>query len=301
LEKKILDYNNCPELDHCCEDPCIKHQNGNKVCTNCGTIVGQVFDTYERRAYTHEEVQNRRHSEPIWREFGPRTNLSYSKIDSKGRVLNSSNRTKFSRLSKIQNSLISSRERNLWEAKPKLKMYSSKLNLPAYIVETAWRIYIEVAKKKLTMGRSIEGFVAASLYTAIRIHEFPVLLDYVSDAALIPKRTLFRSIGMIIREILPLLGLNYHPISAIKLVYLFGNQLDLPMGLQMKAVKLIKEITKNGTDTGKDPKGLAAAVLYYVAKDTNYKKTQTEVAMVANITEVTMRSRLKDIKYLKEC
>ncbi|MHA2049453.1 MAG: transcription initiation factor IIB [Promethearchaeota archaeon] len=294
-KKKNLDFKNSLELDHCCEDPCIKYLTGNKVCTNCGTIVGQIFEVNERRAYTSEEIRDRRHSEPIWREFGPRTNLSSCKIDSKGKILNSSNRSKFSRLSKIQNSLISSRERNFWEAKPKLKMYASKLNLPEYIVETAWRIYVEVAKKKLTMGRSIDGFVAASIYTAIRIHKFPKLLEDVSDAALIPKRTLFRSIGMIISEILPLLGLHYHPISAEKLVYLFGNELKLPIGLQLEAVNILKEISENGVNTGKDPKGLAAAVLYYAAKDTIYKKTQSEIAVAAKVTEVTIRSRLKDI------
>ncbi|MFX1391561.1 MAG: transcription initiation factor IIB, partial [Promethearchaeota archaeon] len=95
--------------------------------------------------------------------------------------MNSKKSVMFSRLSKIQRSLINSLERNLWEAKPKLKLYASKLNIPEYISETAWRIYTEIAKKKLTMGRTIDGFVAASLYAAIRIHEFPKLLEDVSD------------------------------------------------------------------------------------------------------------------------
>ncbi|MHA2127751.1 MAG: transcription initiation factor IIB [Promethearchaeota archaeon] len=202
----------------------------------------------------------------------------------------------FSRLSKIQRSLITSIERNLWEAKPKLKIYTSKLNIPAYISETAWRIYMELAKEKLTMGRSMDGFIAASLYAAIRIHKFPIILDDVSDASMVPRHTLFRSLSMIIQKILPVLGLEYRPISPEKLVFVIGNKLSMPIDLQIKAMNLVKKISKRGIYNGKDPKGLTAAVLYSVAKETNFKKTQKEIATAAKVTEVTIRNRLKDIK-----
>jgi len=32
-------------------------------------------------------------------------------------------------------------ERNFWEAKSKLKMLTSKMNIPEYIKETVWKIY----------------------------------------------------------------------------------------------------------------------------------------------------------------
>ena len=36
-------------------------------------------------------------------------------------------------------------------------------------------------------GRSIEGFVAASIYAAIRIHNFPRVLEEVVEVAMIPS------------------------------------------------------------------------------------------------------------------
>ncbi|MFW9942969.1 MAG: hypothetical protein ACFFFT_18175 [Candidatus Thorarchaeota archaeon] len=207
----------------------------------------------------------------------------------------------FSRLSKVQRSLIDSLERNFWEAKPKLHLYASKLNIPNYVSETAWRIYSEAAKKKLTMGRTIEGFITASIYAAIRIHDFPRLLEDVSEASMISKHTLFRCLGMIVREILPILSLDYQPISVEKLVFLFGNKLGLPEKLKIEALDIINLSLKNNQMlAGKDPKGLAAALLYLVAKKTIYKKTQIEIAEVARVTEVTIRSRIKDIKNLIE-
>ncbi len=281
----------------CCSKPSIQERDGNKVCMNCGVIFDRVFEANERRAYTIEEIQNRKRTEPRWRDFGPRTMLPTVKTDSKGKSIGAKEQALFLRLSKIQNSLISSIERNFWEARPKLKMITSKLNVPDYIAETAWKIYTHCAKKKLTMGRSINGFIGAALYAAIRVHEFPRLLDEICDANLSPRRIIHKSLGIIMRDVLPELGLKYVPITAECLVYRFGNELELPMEIQKVAVDMLKQASRRGLNrTGKDPKGLAASVVYIAAKEANCRKTQSLVASVAKITEVTLRSRAKQIK-----
>src|SRR6056297_549370 len=173
----------------CCAHPeKIVTKTGALVCKNCGVVHGQRIVALERRAYTHEEVKSRRRTEPRWRSYGPRTIIDAHRGDINGRKMQSRKTLLFSRLSKIQGSLINSLERNYWESRPKLNQYAQKLNIPSYISETAWKIYSIVAKKKLTMGRSIEGFVCASLYAAIRIHNFPRLLEEVVDVSLVSLR-----------------------------------------------------------------------------------------------------------------
>jgi transcription initiation factor TFIIB len=297
IRNKNVDQENPRYAAECCDNPCIEERDGNKVCLNCGLISERTYVGNERRAYTVEEIQTRRRTEPRWRDFGPRTMLPTTKTDSKGKSIGPKEQALFSRLSKIQNSLISSIERNFWEAKPKLKMLTSKLNIPEYISETAWKIYSIVAKKKLTMGRSINGFIAGSLYAAIRVHDFPRLLDEVCEASMTPRRTVHRSLAMIIREVLPQLGLRYQPITAESLVFRFGNELELPMKIQKVAIDMLRKASEHGLKrTGKDPKGLAAACIYIAAKDGSVRKTQSNVADVAKITEVTLRSRAKQIK-----
>ncbi|TXT65379.1 MAG: Transcription initiation factor IIB [Promethearchaeota archaeon] len=298
--RKRLKRDRCEE-DHsevnCCENPCIESRDGNAVCINCGMVSGRDIVGNERRAYTAEEVEKRRRTEPRWRGFGPRTILPNDKVDSKGNRMGAKEKTLFSRLSKIQQSLVSSIERNFWEAKPKLKMLVSKLNIPEYIEETAWRIYAEVAKRKLTMGRSIDGFIGAALYAAIRVHEFPRLLEEVSDASMTSRHTIIRSLGMIIKEILPDLNLKYRPVTAEQLVFRFGNDLGISLNTQKEALTLLQKSTRGGMNRiGKDPKGFAASVLYMAAKPTDDRKTQAEISEIAGITEVTLRSRVKDVE-----
>ena len=50
-----------------------------------------------------------------------------------------------------------------------------------------------------------------------------------------------------------------------------------------------------GIHSGKSPVGLAAAAVYAAALLTNEKVTQSEVSEVANISEVTIRNRYKEL------
>ncbi len=285
------------QLNNCCNEPKIEYRDGNKVCLNCGMISGRALVGNERRAFNIQEVHNRKRTEPKWREFGPRTVLPRTKKDSNGKSINPKEQALFSRLSKIQNSFISSIERNFWEAKPKLKMIASKLNIPDYIVETAWKIYSLSTKKKLIMGRSINGFISGSLYVAIRVHDFPRLLDEICDISLVPKKTMHKLIVLIIKDILPELGLKYQIITPQSLIFRFGNELNLNMPIQKKALDILQNASRNGLkQVGKDPKGIAAACVYIVAKKNGVKVTQTRLGKIAKITEVTLRSRIKQIK-----
>ncbi|MFW9969927.1 MAG: transcription initiation factor IIB family protein [Candidatus Odinarchaeota archaeon] len=281
----------------CCAKPNFDVKGGYKVCLNCGLIYDIHLVEIERRAYGKEEIEKRKQTEPRWREFGSRTVLPKDKIDYKGNYLSAEKKNLFLRLSKIQNSLISSIERNFWEAKPKLKQIASKINVPEYIHETAWKIYTLIAKKKLTMGRSIEGFIAASLYVAIRVHEFPKTLDELSDTSMIPRKTIIHSLSLVIREVLPELNLNYKPISVKQLIYKFGNELGLSMEIQNNALSLISKSSKMGLSVnGKDPRGFAASAIYLSARFSGEKLTQAKIAKATKITEVTLRTRIKDLK-----
>ncbi len=290
--------NHDDEDEPCCQAPeLITNADGMTVCQNCGIVTGRNLIGVEKRAYTQEEVESRRRTEPRWRNFGPRTIIGLNATDSKGRQLAGRRQSYFNRLSKIQGSLVNSLERNFWEARPKMNQLARKLNLPEHILETSWKIYTEVAKQKLTMGRSIDAFVTASIYAGIRIHNFPRLLEEIVDVAMQDRRGVHRSLGLIVRSVFPVLNLKYKPVSPQPLVFRFGNDLGLSVSVQKQAAEMLSQSIRRGlAKMGKDPKGLAAAVLYMAAKPTPERLTQAEIAECTRITEVTLRTRAKQIK-----
>ncbi len=62
-------------------------------------------------------------------------------------------------------------------------------------------------------------------------------------------------------------------------------------------MKIFSDSNRKGLPiSGRDPRGFAASAIYMAAKPTEHRITQSEVSKVAKITEVTLRSRIKDIK-----
>ncbi|GAH07277.1 unnamed protein product, partial [marine sediment metagenome] len=47
--------------------------------------------------------------------------------------------------------------------------------------------------------------------------------------------------------------------------------------------------------SGKDPKGLCAGAIYLIAKLRNVKVSQKDISKVISVTEVTLRSRYKEL------
>ena len=301
-QNKFYSKTKLDQMDNqCCSNPhIVLNDDTEYVCVNCGLVLGRYLSNSERRAYNIEEINNRRRTEPLWRSFGNRTVIGTINQDIHGKHIHPQKQALFSRLSKIQGSLINSLERNYWEAKPRLISLGNRLSIPDFVVETAWKIYKRAAKEKLTMGRSIEGFITASLYAAIRIHKYPCLLEEVVELSMLPLRTIHKSLALIVRQILPGLNLRYRPIKEELLIHKFANELDLPMPIQQDARRLLFHAKNRGLNRiGKDPKGIAGAVLYLAAKDTKSHCTQSNIAHVAHITEVTLRTRAKQIAKYK--
>ena len=286
------------EDEHCCDSPKISEEDGFYVCLNCGCVSSRILDTSPRRAFTAEENQNRKSNERVYSPIGPRTIIRGSR-DARGTLLSPKFKSKFNRLAKIHRSLTTSYERNLWIALPNLQRLQKRLGIPDTVAEDALRIYTQTVKKKLTMGRSIDTLLSASIFCALRVHGIPRTVEEITKVAQIPKKKVIRSYRLILMEILPNMNLKVQHFTPDRYVDKFNDELGLSMQVRNVAVSLIKSAEENGFNTaGKDPKGIAAAAIYLGSKISNENRTQKEISKLSMVTEVTLRMRVKDlIKY----
>ena len=61
------------------------------------------------------------------------------------------------------------------------------------------------------------------------------------------------------------------------------------------AVNYMHDVITSGIAAGKDPMGLAGAVLYLSCIHGNEQRTQLDVAAASGVTEVTLRNRCKEL------
>ena len=122
--------------------------------------------------------------------------------------------------------------------------------------------------------------------------ETPRTLKDVSAASRIRKKDVARCYRLLVRE----LGLRMPVEDPVKRISKIATKVEITMPAQQRAMKIINEAKKQGIVAGKDPMGMAAASLYIACVLEGEKKTQKEIAEVANVTEVTVRNRYKGLK-----
>jgi transcription initiation factor TFIIB len=261
---------------------------GDVVCNQCGLVINEKnvdFSHNGRRAYTNQEKINREQTgAPIsilLPDIGLSTVIDKSKI----------NNPDLKRAAKW-NTRITWQKRNLLIASTELKRISTILNLPNYVREDAMRLYIEAFKKKLLRGRSINAMVAACLYLACRRKQIPRTFQEILNEASVNAKEVRRSYSTLIRE----MNLNPPSTDPISLIPKYMTDLGLNSEIEKLTTKILNAYRSKFSISGKDPKGLCAGAIYLACRIKNKEVTQQQIVQVIGVTEVTLRSRYKELK-----
>ena len=296
--RKMGKVTNCPECGstNLVED----YDLGEVICHDCGLVLSEhaVNQGPEWRAFTKEEKDERgRVGIPTSfsiHDKGLSTVIDRVNRDAYGRQLPLATRLEMLRLRKwqIRTRVHSSADRNLAQAMAELDRLTDMLHIPASIKERAAVVYRKALDNGLVRGRSIAAIAAASLYAACRLSETPRTLKDVSAASRIRKKDVARCYRLLVRE----LDLRMPVEDPVKCISKIPTKVNISMPTEQSAIKIINEAKRKGIVAGKDPMGLAAAALYVACVLEGEKKTQKEIAEVANVTEVTVRNRYKGLK-----
>ena len=282
---KIESVNSCPE----CGGAIISiEEKGETLCEQCGLIISERSVDFSRggkRAYNTQERNKREQTGAPISILLP--DMGLSTVIDKKKIINPN----LKRAAKW-NTRITWQKRNLLIASTELKRISSNLNLPIHVREDAMRFYREAFKKKLLRGRSINAMVAACLYLASRRKNIPRTLQEIIDDASVSPKEVRRSYSILIRE----LNIRISSTDPISLIPRYINELGLDPDIERIATNILKAYIDKYSVSGKDPKGLCAGAIYLANKIKDRGFTQQYISEVVGITEVTLRSRYKDLK-----
>ncbi len=276
------------------------YDTGETICGDCGLVLYEKMldKSPEWRAFTPQEKASRSRvgmptSYSIY-DKGLSTVISQVDRDAFGRMLPISTRLQMWRLRKwqIRSRVHSSIDRNLSLAMSELDRCSDKVSISPSIKEKAALVYRKALDKGLVRGRSISAIVAASLYVVCRKSRTPRTLREIAEASLVNKCDVARCYRLILRE------LDLHMPIADPLMYIskIAEKNGVSGKTQGAAIELLREARIKRVSSGKDPMGMASAVLYIACLQNNEKITQKDIAETAGVTEVTVRNRYKALK-----
>lgn len=262
-------------------------ERGEAVCEDCGLVVDErlVDSTHSgKRAFTQQERDNRESTgapvSSMMPHIGLSTVIDKSKIESPD----------LKRASKWDTRM-SWNTRNLLIASTELKRISTNLTLPNHVKENAFQVYKEAFKNGLLRGRSINGMVAACLYFAIRKDSIPVTLDEVLEHTTSSGKDVKKCYYTLIKE----LNKKLPSQDPVNLIPRYIAELGLDSEIEQLATRIINKYRSIRSISGKDPKGLVAGAIYVACKLKKIPLTQKGIAISLGVTEVTLRSRFKEL------
>ena len=272
-------------------------ESGEIVCTRCGTVSpAQVLDT--RRELVENPASRLSGVGPksslAMHDMNLSTMIGKSKRDSSGQVINSNNQAKMTRLRTwdMRTQFRDSSFRSFRIAFSLLNNLKNKLALPDSVIERTAYTYRKIEHKGLVRGRSIPSVLTACLYLTCRELAIPRTIGEIQKASNVKRKQIAREY----REIVKTLELNVPPVNYFQCLEKISNSLEFDGKITRGAMTLMQNVSDLGISAGKDPMGLAAAVLYILSKTEGKSIKQQDIANAAGITDVTLRVRTKEVK-----
>jgi len=273
------------------------------VCSDCGSCGGVKFDESLVRAYSADEINHRRHSEPV---FGggkvARTDITkaYNGFkDYRSVIIKPELSALFNRLKAINlRNNISLHSVNLSNNYFRLFDYHH----PS-VIKTAKRIFSYCNSEGLLKGHSVKAFVVASVHAAFKVVDYDYvetldqLLNWANsvldDDKLDPHEVFNHCASINVNHVLSKLGYKIKNVG-IKTVSLERVCSSFNLSTHQRSL-LSKYVSssKIKNQCGTDPKGWYAGLVYLISDF-----TQEEISEKMGITSVTLRNRVKAIKRL---
>lgn len=276
--------NLCPE---CGASTISCQERGDTVCECCGLVVNEREPDNSHndiRAYTKQEKDRKERTGCPVSIMMP--DISLSTIIDRTKIKNPD----LKRATKW-NTHMSWEKKNMLMAITELKRMGTNLNFPDRVKNEVIRMYKDVFKKNLLRGRSINGMIAACAYYTCKKEKIPITLQEILEGAAISTTIVKKCYKILVQE----LNLKTPHMDPVSLIPRFCAELGLDMTVENQATQVLRTYSKEASVCGKDPKGLCAGAIYLIAKLKNKKISQKDVANAVGVTEVTLRSRYKDL------
>jgi transcription initiation factor TFIIB len=275
------------------------YDSGELVCEKCGFVISTTLIDQgpEWRAFDQEQRDKLpRVGAPVtWtiHDKGLSTTIGWQDRGASGRRLSPEERAKFYRLRKwhMRSKVSDSTQRSLVHGLSVMSKIAYKLNLPRSVTETACMIYRRALQKQLVRGRTIQNVAVAIIYIACRQCNVIRTIEDVALAATITKKEAARDYRFLLRE----LNSEVPQVNPQGYISKIVNKLSLTGETEMLAISILGMASRLRLTSGRGPPGIAAACVYISSQITDEHRTQGEIAKVAQVTEVTIRNRYKEL------
>lgn len=276
-------------------------RNGDTVCPDCGLVLAEkkIIDS-KRGLKPGVYKDSYGPGQAPWshrQESGSIFGFSRWFRDINLNYLSPKDKAKFERLRRLHTSR---GKQDINAALAVFRNIINEINAPQSVKLEASRIFLECLRMKLIAGRSYEEVIVAAILIAYAKNNYPKSITELAKMVSTPKEKIFKCYQLLVRELKIQVNINMKPEDFVSQ---FCSEVHANMVIEQRARKILKEFQKKVNTSGKDPKGITVAAIYLASKKEHknnprkYRKiTQKELASAGSVTEVTLRSRCREME-----
>ncbi|HEX5893132.1 MAG TPA: transcription initiation factor IIB [Nitrososphaeraceae archaeon] len=290
------------------------------ICSNCGLVISteRVQESRpEWHYFDHGSPNNYRirtgmPTSLARHDMGLSTIIGRTDRDYTGNRITTSVKSSIDKLRILdyRTQLYSATDRGLKKAFSELDILRDKLALPDSVVEKTAYIYRKAQQRGMIRGRTVSAMLAAAIYIACREIRIGKTLKDIAEGSNVKEKILSQSYRILLTE----LDIKTPMLDPMRCVTKIASKMKLNERITRQALSIMYEALKKEAATGKDPMGLASAVLYMAYATNNIRgsdisrkridannenpgnRSQTSFAQAAGVTDVTLRHTIKDLK-----
>ena len=294
---------NCPECRSILVDDI---QSGEVICSGCGVVVADQMADYGPETKSSDLEDKLRlaratgHTTYSQHDLGITTEIAISTKDFSGKTINHQVVNQMNNLRKWQQRVrvSSSRDRRLSNILSKMSETCNSLSLSKNVLETASIIYRNLDGHVDVKGKSVISITGATIYMACKQCNVVRSLEEICKEMCTPKEIKAKTklAAKYYRSIVMEMGQITAPVVTMdKYISKISNMTQADVRVERLALEIAEKTKDSSIVDGKAPNGIAAAYLYVASILLGQSVLQRDIAGIAEVTEVTIRNRCKEI------
>jgi len=194
------------------------------------------------------------------------------------------------------------KEKSQYDEFERIKTMSHNAGIPKIIIDEALRQHKKLSELKTFRGSNREGLIAASIYIASRIHDFPrtakeiATIFYLNNTAATKGcKNATNLLNNLESDIIDNEKTHFYQTKPIAFIERYCSKLNLNKELTMVCKFVANKIESNNLIPENTPHSVAAGIVYFVAQSCNLNVSKRDVHKCSGISEVTINKCYKKL------
>lgn len=185
-------------------------------------------------------------------------------------------------------------EKNNMIANGEIGSLCNELHIPKFVAEEAMDIYKRYSEEKRIRSDKIPAIASAIVYLVCKRSNIHANIKHIVDHAGITKSDLMSEYMNVRME----LKIGVSTTKFKRVVHYFMKISDISHKERSLAMEITDEVIKANATHGRSLNGFAGAIIYLAKRWHGNDIDYSDAANIAEVSEITIRNRVKDIKKL---